>query len=461
MISTLLSGSIFYLWAQGLPDINSSKNTSLLGTKTLYRYIPTEQTPLAGYKPVFINYVGRHGARYLTDGKDINNLEHVLLLADRNGNLNKKGHALLLMLQRFKEIEEGNYGNITLSGKDEQEGIAFRMHQRYPDVFKRRGFKIVMTQKVRTQQSEQAFLKAFPQYPRNKIHAEIPPDSLNNDLRFYDISRAYRQYKRGNKIRIRIDSLNNSAETKAVIKHTCTEIFNGSFCKKFEHGDIVVNSGKKKKLNYSAENFAEDLFGLYTISFSIQKEIKKRGWIKDSVNFGYFFSLADKRWLAFVDGAKEYLEKGPAIDTLGIQIRDAVPLLVDFIKTTDNYIHSPNSADAVLRFAHAETISPLATLLGIRSASVSSPSIFQYTKYWQPAKIIPLSANIQWILFVNKNGHYLVKVLLNEEPVKLPIKTGLFPFYDWEKLKHYYLHKLALLHVNKSDNMHEYLLRLK
>jgi multiple inositol-polyphosphate phosphatase/2,3-bisphosphoglycerate 3-phosphatase len=41
--------------------------TDFLGTKTLYTVPPADNVKIPdGYKPVFVNYVGRHGARHLT-----------------------------------------------------------------------------------------------------------------------------------------------------------------------------------------------------------------------------------------------------------------------------------------------------------------------------------------------------------------------------------------------------------
>jgi multiple inositol-polyphosphate phosphatase / 2,3-bisphosphoglycerate 3-phosphatase len=440
--------------------IISSVDGSLIGTKTPYE-APENKTipPPNGYKAVFINYVGRHGARFLTDNKDVSGIQKILSLAEKEGELTQMGIQLKIMTQRFEEIEAGKYSDITITGKEEQEGIGNRMYEHYKNVFKGNGLKVTTTQEVRTQQSARAFLKGLKGYS-GKIKESILPDSLDNDLRFYDISAEYKKYKKGEALRIHIDSLRHDSRTALALHNLGEEFFNGNFRKKLMEEGVSIVLRRGKIVKYSINEFADKLYSLYAIQFSIQQEIHNKGWSSGSINFGSFFDAKDLKWLGFIDGAEDFLEKGPAADTLGIQIRDAAPLLADFIKTTENYITKPGSIDANLRFAHAETVSPFATLLGIRIASCPSPSIFQYNKYWQPSKIIPLSANIQWILF-KKENHYLLKVLLNEKEAALPIPTNTFPYYDWNKFKEYYLKKLRLIHVNLNENMHKYLLELK
>ncbi len=442
-------------------DSTSNYNLSFLGTKTPYIYTATENIPPPrGYKPVFINYVGRHGARFLTDPKDLSTLIKVLSLVKKQNELTGQGYRLEKMLKLFRQIESGKYGDITQAGKEEQEGIGSRMYRNYQNVFKGNGLRIITTQKVRTQQSARAFLKGLLAHTKDEINESSPPDSLNNILRFYDISPAYRRYKKSESFRLPMDSLQQGSRMKTALNDIDNELFKNNFKNRLMNNGIAITTGKRKKITYKINNLSDDLYGLYNIEYSMRKEIRKKGLTLRNINFGSFFKTKDLQWLAFADGASDFLEKGPAYNNKGIQIRDAVPLLVDFIRSTDYYINHPNAIDAKLRFGHSAAISTFACLLGIPEASSSSSSIFQYQKHWQPSKIIPMSSNIQWILYTN-NGHYLLKVLLNEREIKLPVKTKKYPYYEWEKVKKYYIGKLSLMHTGINKNMHEYLFRLR
>src|ERR1700761_811333 len=74
-------------------------DTNFLGTKTLYKKPLQQYTPApAGYSPVFINHVGRHGARHLTKGVESYSAYAILLKADSARALSADGIKLKQMV---------------------------------------------------------------------------------------------------------------------------------------------------------------------------------------------------------------------------------------------------------------------------------------------------------------------------------------------------------------------------
>jgi multiple inositol-polyphosphate phosphatase/2,3-bisphosphoglycerate 3-phosphatase len=426
-----------------------------VGTKTTYKFSGGQYTPApAGFEPVFVNYVGRHGARFLTKaGSDIGLLQ-VLLLAEKAHALTPKGTQLKMMVTRFLSIEDNNYENISLLGEKEQAGIGTRMYHNYAKAFKGHGLAVQITHKVRTRQSADAFLQPFATYSGQKGYT-LAPDSGENVLRFYDLSPAYQDYKNSAALTVQLDSLERDKRTEKVAADICAKIFSGPFIR---NGVTVMI--RKKPVRVDAVSLMESIYDLYSVQFSIPMEMQEKGYTRDSIDFSIVLDKRAQQWLDFKNGAADFLEKGPGTDTLGIQVRVAAPLLVDFINSTDSAIQFPDRLDANLRFTHAEAISPFATLLGIPAASVPSTSVYTYNRHWKAASIIPLSANIQWIIYSN-GKEQLVKVLLNEKEVALPVKTSLYPYYRWEDLRYYYLEKLKKIHADPTTDMHQYLLQLK
>src|ERR1700748_3615191 len=103
-------------------SIKAQDTTSaFLGTKTPYTPLQTKYTPAPkGFQPVFINYVGRHGARFLTKpGGDVAVLSLLNQAAKENA-LSNDGKTAQQMAGNFLSIEKDNYENITLLGQDEQ-----------------------------------------------------------------------------------------------------------------------------------------------------------------------------------------------------------------------------------------------------------------------------------------------------------------------------------------------------
>jgi multiple inositol-polyphosphate phosphatase / 2,3-bisphosphoglycerate 3-phosphatase len=412
-----------------------------VGTKTPYK--PAQKTYTlapAGYKPVFVNYVGRHGARFLTKaGADIK-VQSLLSQAP----LTPLGSQILQMTRRFLTIEDHNYENITLLGAREQAGIGARMLKQYSTAFTGRGLDVQVTHKVRTKQSANAFLTAFKSYSGTQnIHA-APVDTEENVLRFYDLSPAYLAFKNSAALTAREDTLEQDSRSLQVAKKLWAKLFKNSY-------PWQASAGWE---------LAQNLYDLYSVQFSIPLEMRAKGYTRDSINFGAAFDQASLQWLGFINSAADFYEKGPGLDTSGIQITVAAPLLVDFLNTTAAVINSSLKQDAILRFTHAEAISPFATLLDIPSASHAAPSVYNYAKHWQASDIIPLSANIQWILYTNGKD-YLVKVLLNEKEVRLPLKTTHAPYYKWADVQKYYTEKLHTMGADPAADMHRYLLGLQ
>ena len=83
-------------------------------------------------------------------------------------------------------------------------------------------------------------------------------------------------------------------------------------------------------------------------------------------------------------------------------------------------------------------------------------------KYWQAERIIPMAANIQLIFYRNRDNSkpILVKLLLNEREMKLPIQTNHYPYYDWSLFKKFYLTKLDNLGLTPKKNAKDWLIHL-
>jgi hypothetical protein len=133
---------------------------------------------------------------------------------------------------------------------------------------------------------------------------------------------------------------------------------------------------------------------------------------------------------------------------------------VDFIQSADRWVGAGRKG-ADLRFAHAETIAPIAALMGCEGAATASVDPMAYGRVWHADRVMGYSANIQWVFYRNGSDDVLVKVLYNERPVGLPILTEQFPYYSWKKLREYYLHKLHTLDLAPGQDMYAWLQQLK
>src|SRR6201996_195960 len=188
----LLIVSVFSLAASA-----QNCNVDFLGTKTLYKNNGQKNTPPpAGYAPVFINHVGRHGARHLTKDVSSTSAWRLLLAADSANALTEKGKQLLQMVKALQKVEKGNTKYISAEGVNELKGLGERMYINYPAVFKGKvNLKVATTKEVRTKQSADAFLQGL----NSKLNDTAAINFYNDDtnLRFYDLSPVYKQFEDG------------------------------------------------------------------------------------------------------------------------------------------------------------------------------------------------------------------------------------------------------------------------
>ncbi|WP_214072829.1 histidine-type phosphatase [Mucilaginibacter sp. dw_454] len=417
-----------------------------LGTKSLYQAPAQTQTPVpAGYKAVFINHVGRHGARHLTKEVNTSYAYNLLIKADSAKALTPKGEALLKMVKALDVVERGKVKSISAEGIQELQDIGERMYMQNPTVFAGAPkLNITETKEIRTKQSADAFLtglrKGFTAEPVIKEYID------DTDLRFYDFSPTYTQYEDdGPWVKYR----------EAIAKQNhLTDVYNATTQRFFKPKFLKTLSAANR------EKLVSDVYGFYAITFSLKHEISKIGLKQADVAFNMLFIPSEMKALSKIEEADDFYAKGPGIDPNGIQVRIAAPLLVDFINTSDEFVKN-GTYNANLRFAHAETVSPIATLMDIDIASRYA-FITDVHGVWQAANVIPLSANIQWIFYKNNAGNYLVKVLLNEKEVHiLSVKTTTYPYYNWGDLRKFYTAKLKSLNVGLTDDMSAYLKNVK
>jgi polygalacturonase len=153
-----------------------------------------------------------------------------------------------------------------------------------------------------------------------------------------------------------------------------------------------------------------------------------------------------------------YLDYGPAPQTEGIMPFSQRNLLRNIIATADTV----TTTQATLRFGHEVCLMPLACLLELDFCGASVSNLDHLDDVWRNYKIFPMGCNIQLIFYAPKkalkeglaplatNGDILVKAMLNEREVSLPVKSDRYPYYKWTDLRQYYLEKLAAFDAREA-----------
>lgn len=384
------------------------KDYRMNGTYMPYVYKnQTYTNPPEGYEPFYINYIGRHGSRYPVSNADIQFLLTKLKDAEKKSSLSNNGKELILQLERIEKECEGKWGNLSTVGEKQIQGIAQRMLTNFPDLFKAHIY-VQSDMAERCVKSMEAFMNEFyKQLPKGQISVELLPEQ-NAILNFFDINLAYLEYKKNGKWR---QLYHNFADSVLLNSRPVRNLFTG------QYADTMTNK----------VHFMHALYSTYAI-------------LPDTdlpVSLENFFTGEELFSLWNVENVRQYLEKGPSPESKGLAVNMCFPLLEDFLVTTYNAI-TEGDVSADFRFGHAETIIPFAALLGIPIASQKESNLNLISTKWLDFQISPMAANIQWILYSNDTGNYLIKMLLNEKEVLFPIKSDTAPYYDWEDVRTYY-----------------------
>lgn len=92
-----------------------------------------------------------------------------------------------------------------------------------------------------------------------------------------------------------------------------------------------------------------------------------------------------------------------------------------------------------LRYGHDTNLAPLATLMGMNALQKETVDWNKIADTYRTYRLIPMCGNVQ-LIFYRKQGNQdiLVKLLLNEREVTLPLRTDVSPYYHWNDVREYW-----------------------
>ena len=388
-----------------------------------------------GYVPFYLSHYGRHGSRWLISENSYTSVIKPLKKAREAGKLTAKGEETLRLVEQFTALPEpdfptldGKYagaqlrlGDLSTVGERQHHGIGRRMAQNFPEIFKSPGVPIdarstTVNRCILSMMAEcEEFAAANPTARIHNYVSEALQYYLNtprsNFLR--SKGRLGRQIRRGSSDRIKPDRLM----------------------------DVLFNDAQWVKDNIQAQALMYNLFEVTTNMQSHDTDIDLYSLFTDDEIY--------EQWRTRNIGW--YLDYGPAPQTGGMMPFTQRNLLYNIIETADT-IHM---TQATLRFGHEVCVMPLACLLELDSCGAQVNDLDRLDEVWRNYRIYPMGCNIQLIFYAPQKSlttHHsplttkddiLVKALLNEREVSMPVPTTQYPYYKWSDLRRYYLDKLA------------------
>ena len=372
----------------------------------------------AGYEPYLMNHYGRHGARWLINESSYTRPLQILRKADSLNILTTKGKEILRQVETVYGSSIKRLGELTTVGERQHHGIGRRMVEHFPELFKAPGLPVdarstVVIRCILSMEAECEELAAAN--PSIRWHNDV-----SESLQYYlnQPSTPYqKEFKKNRRAARRelnhkyVSSVNSDRFTEMVFS-------NPQLAKDSIEGGTLMNQLFDVVSNMQSHELGLDLYPYYTDEELYQLwRIRNIGWYYD---YGH----------APQNGG-------------GDQPFSQLNLLKDIIHVAD----TTSQKAAVLRFGHEVCVMPLACLLELGNCGAVVDDLEQLDTVWRNYDIFPMGCNIQLVFYRPKKGaaqqdDILVKALLNEREVSLPVPTRQFPYYRWTDLRKYYQNKI-------------------
>lgn len=362
--------------------------------------------------PVFINHVGRHGARFLSSAKTSVELSRALQRADSAGVLTPLGKSLLNMAGYVIEKSHNRWGALDSLGMAEQRGIASRMFRAYPQLFADGKVEAISSYAPRCVMSMYEFTHQLDRL-NNTVEIRTSSGRQNSPLmRPFDVDEEYKEWYSG-------------------------KAWETPYAMFFE---TTAPASPARRLVNDANYFThEQALDLVWNEYKVLSGLPAMGM---DVDLSVYFTKEEMNALWSCQNLRHYLVRtATTLSTEPALI--ASELLLNLITTFDEAVAGENTVGVSLRFGHAETLMPLLSLMRLKGCYYMTNYFDTVALHWRDFEVVPMAANLQMVLFRTVKGRYCVRVELNERPVSLlPDSDELY--VDWTIARDYLVRCLPL-----------------
>jgi len=361
-----------------------------------------------GYKPFYISHYGRHGSRYMLNDNDYRRPLDALRTANDNGALTTLGKDVLARLEKIWEEAQYHGDELSPLGRRQHRGIAERMYNNYPEVFRQKGrITARSTTSMRVTISMFAFVERLHEL-NHKL--DINWGNSSDNMQYLNShTQRYNQLK---------NDFNGWRRDQSQFgaRGIPSERFTAQLISDPSKAGINVGGLMGQLYNVAADlqnmEVNVNLFDLFTAEELYENWRNENSWF-------------------FCCDANSPLNKGTAMES-------CYPLLQHFIDEADKAIAGKGDV-ATLRFGHDGNIIPLASIMHLKGCDSTEPDLHVIDKEWRDYFVSPMGANIQLVFYKKKRSDdILVKILHNERETTIPVSTDVSPFYHWRDVKTFF-----------------------
>lgn len=361
------------------------------------RYTPAP----AGYKPVYISHIGRHGSRFHQSP----NLAIVdtLKAYDAAGMLTAEGQEIMKELQLLNEMTQAAPGALTKLGAKEHRGICDRMVKKYKVVFKKRHtVNTYSTGSQRVLDSRTNFV--------DELKTLVPGLTVNMENEDASVEAAMEV--KGFKLTSAEKAQRNTIDIREAVR----PLKEGADPTRFASVVLVdPNSLSRDR----AQRLLDRTFSFGRNFANVDTE--------GVPDFHRHYTPEEMYYASIGSSPDWYLRHGDLSNPATGAERIGAGIAKMIIDDAEEAMAPGSDVAATLRFSHDSYLLPVMAYLGLTSEE-------EYVDF----ENICAGCNVQLIFLRNRKGNVIVKVLKNEhESLINGLQPFSGPYYEWSALKSY------------------------
>ncbi|MDE6335833.1 MAG: histidine phosphatase family protein [Muribaculaceae bacterium] len=366
-------------------------------------------------KPVFVNYIARHGARFLSSAKKTEALKSRLEEARRQNRITAKGTDFLNLLYKVDSVTDGRWGALNALGIEEESRLGHELASTAPELFKTGQVVAESSYVPRVVMTMYEFCHSLAQYSSDLEITTTEGKNLNPLLRYFTTDKPYVDYLEQGPWRYAYEAY---ARTTLPVNPAAGMI------------NEVVASKELQKLSLDA--------------YGVLQSLRAAGIETDPAEWFTEEEYADC-WK--VSNLKHYYQR--SVSTFSpLPAECAKPLLQRMVSNADKAFNSasltvkPNentsstseALKAELLFGHAETVIPLFALMKLPGCYSPYCEPDAVAAQWKDWEVSPLGANLMMVCLEDTNGNDYVSLRLNGKWVEIEGKKVI----PWSALQAYW-----------------------
>ena len=374
------------------------------------------QTPAPkGYKPFYFSHYARHGSRWHIGEGDYRRPFETLKRAARQGKLTAEGQRVLTVLDSVYRMSRGRLGELTPLGALQHRGIARRMVNNFPEIFRHKNVEVNARSTIVIRCILSMMNEAL------ELQTENPTVRITSDASQHDMY--YMNYE----VDDRLGAYRKNPEIgKAMAAYRREHLDAGRLM------GVIFNDAQYVADSVKAESLWNQIFNVAANMQSLETDMDLYGLFTTEECY--------RKWA--IDNMYWYMYYGPSHLTKGKMPFYEANLLRNILETADSCLKLPQPS-ATLRFGHEVVVMPLACLLELDNYGKTYYDFENLDAQWRNYKVFPMASNIQWVFYKKKGSDdILVKIMLNEHETRLPVASDVAPYYHWKDVEAYYRAKL-------------------